>query len=336
MSLKVGVIGCGGMGRDHIKRITERTQGAEVVAVSDVFEEGAKFGAEIAGNGCKVYTDQIQLINDPDVEAVLVVSPGKAHLDALLECIKVGKRVFCEKPLAATADECKQIMDAEVASGKHLIQLGFMRRYHKGYEQLKAAIDSKKYGEPLIVYSTHRNPDVPDTYDTPMAVYDTCIHDIDICHWLVNDDYDSVQVIMPKKTKRAHSNLQDPQIMIMHTKSGIYVHAEIFVACKFGYDINCQVLTEEASLKMGMPIGVEIKHDAVFEKEVSTDCFVLFKDAYDAEIQNWVDCAAKGVIEGPNCWDGYQAAVTSDALMKSQKTLAVEKVESVDRPAFYN
>ena len=37
--LNVGVIGCGGMGRDHIKRITERTQGAQVVAVSDVFEE---------------------------------------------------------------------------------------------------------------------------------------------------------------------------------------------------------------------------------------------------------------------------------------------------------
>ena len=46
--LRVGVIGCGGMGRDHIKRITERTQGAEVVAVSDVFEEGAKKAAEIA------------------------------------------------------------------------------------------------------------------------------------------------------------------------------------------------------------------------------------------------------------------------------------------------
>ena len=44
--LNVGVIGCGGMGRDHIKRITERTQGAQVVAVSDVFEEGAKKAAQ--------------------------------------------------------------------------------------------------------------------------------------------------------------------------------------------------------------------------------------------------------------------------------------------------
>ena len=89
--LNVGVIGCGGMGRDHIKRITERTQGAQVVAVSDVFEEGAKKAAEIAG-GAKVYTNGKDLINDPEVDAVLIVSPGFAHVDDLLEAIKRSSR----------------------------------------------------------------------------------------------------------------------------------------------------------------------------------------------------------------------------------------------------
>ena len=89
--LNVGVIGCGGMGRDHIKRITERTQGAQVVAVSDVFEEGAKKAAEIAG-GAKVYTNGKDLINDPEVDAVLIVSPGFAHVDDLLEARKLWKQ----------------------------------------------------------------------------------------------------------------------------------------------------------------------------------------------------------------------------------------------------
>ena len=149
--LNVGVIGCGGMGRDHIKRITERTQGAQVVAVSDVFEEGAKKAAEIAG-GAKVYTNGKDLINDPEVDAVLIVSPGFAHVDDLLEAIKVGKRVFCEKPLCTTADDCKKVMEAEEAAGKHLIQLGFMRRYHKGYNQIKDAIATGEYGEPLMMH----------------------------------------------------------------------------------------------------------------------------------------------------------------------------------------
>ncbi|MBQ9321249.1 MAG: Gfo/Idh/MocA family oxidoreductase, partial [Eubacterium sp.] len=87
--LRVGVIGCGGMGRSHIDRITNRTQGAQVVAVSDVFEEGAKKGAEIAGEVCKVYTDRKQLIIDPYVDALLIVCPGFALCEDLLEAIKV-------------------------------------------------------------------------------------------------------------------------------------------------------------------------------------------------------------------------------------------------------
>ena len=76
--LRVGVIGCGGMGKDHIKRLTNKIQGAEVVAVSDVFEESAKQAAAICG--AKVYTDANELINDPDVDAVFIVSPGFAHV----------------------------------------------------------------------------------------------------------------------------------------------------------------------------------------------------------------------------------------------------------------
>ena len=226
-------------------------------------------------------------------------------------------------------------MEAEVQSGKHLIQLGFMRRYHKGYIQIKDAIATGEYGEPLIMHCTHRNPEVGTNYNTPMAVHDTVIHEIDLCHWLVNDDYDSVQVIMPKVTKYSHSELKDPQIMLMRTKSGICIDVECFVNCRFGYDINCEVVCEDGALKMGTPMAPSIRKNAQCSEEITTDCFVLFKDAYDAEIQNWVDCAADGVVEGPDTWDGYLAAVTADALVKAQESGAIEKVVTVEKPEFY-
>ncbi len=332
--LKVGVIGCGGMGRDHIKRLTERTQGAEVVAVSDVFENSAKEAAESIGIQ-KYYTDGKELIRDKEVEAVFIVSPGFAHCEDLLEAIRLEKRVFCEKPLCTTADDCKKVMEAEIESGKHLIQVGFMRRYHKGYNQIKSMIATGEYGEPLMVHCTHRNPVVGTNYDTPMAVHDTVIHEIDLCHWLVDDDYDSVQVIMPKVTKYSHSKLKDPQIMLLRTKSGICIDVECFVNCKFGYDINCEVVCEDGALKMGMPMAPSVRKNAMVSSEITTDCFVLFKDAYDDEIQNWVDCAKDGVIQGPNAWDGYLAAVTADALVKAQQTGNIEKVVTVEKPAFY-
>ena len=166
--LRVGIIGCGGMGRDHIRRLTEKIQGAEVVAVSDVFEESAKKAAEICG--AKVYTDSKELINAEDVDAVFIVSPGFAHVDSLLQAIEAGKRIFCEKPLCTTAEDCLKVVKAEKAAGKHLIQLGFMRRYDKGYQQIKEALATGEYGEPLILHCTHRNPEVGTNYNTPMAV----------------------------------------------------------------------------------------------------------------------------------------------------------------------
>ena len=332
--LNVGVIGCGGMGKDHIKRLTEKIQGAQVVAVSDVFEEGAKEAAKIAG-GAKVYTDGKDLINDPDVDAVFIVSPGFAHTESLLQAIEAGKRVFCEKPLATTADDCKKIVEAEVASGKHLIQLGFMRRYDKGYVQVKEALKSGEYGVPLILHCTHRNPEVGTNYNTPMAVHDTAIHEIDTLHWLVDDEYESAQVIMPKVTKYSHSELKDPQIMLLRTKRGICIDVEVFVNCKFGYDINCEVVCEDGAIKMAQPSYPSIRKDAAVSTKIDTDCFVRFKDAYDTEVQNWVDCAKDGVINGPTAWDGYLAAVTADALVKAQETGQIEPIHTDEKPEFY-
>lgn len=333
--LRVGVIGCGGMGRDHIKRLTDKIQGAEVVAVSDVFEESAKQAAAICG--AKIYQDSAELIKAPEVDAVFIVSPGFAHTEPLLQAIEAGKRVFCEKPLCTTAEDCLKIVKAEEAAGKHLIQLGFMRRYDRGYQQLKSALDSGEYGEPLMLHCTHRNPEVGTNYTTPMAVHDTAIHEIDVLHWLVDDEYESVQVIMPRVTKYSHDQLNDPQIMLMRTKKGVCIDVEVFVNCKFGYDINCEAVCEDGAIKMGAPSYPDVRKAAAASTTIDTDCFVRFEDAYDKEVQDWVDSAADGVITGPTTWDGYLAAVTADALVKAQETGGIEKVvTAVEKPAFYN
>ncbi|MFV0363603.1 MAG: Gfo/Idh/MocA family protein [Suipraeoptans sp.] len=333
--LKVGVIGCGGMGRDHINRLTNKITGAEVVAVSDVVEESAKEAAKICG--AKVYTSESELISDPNVEAIFVVSPGFAHTEPLLQAIAAGKRIFCEKPLATTAEDCLKIVNAEVASGKHLIQTGFMRRYDKGYLQVKKAIDSHNYGEPLMIHATHRNPEVGENYTTPMAVHDTAIHEIDVLHWLVNDDFETAQVIMPRVTKYSHSKLNDPQVMLLRTKKGICIDVEVFVNCKFGYDINTEVVCEDGSIKMPEPSYPFIRKNAQNATTIDTDCFVRFENAYDVEVQDWVDVAASGKINGPTAWDGYLASITADALVKAQETGQIEKiVQAVEKPTFYN
>lgn len=331
--LRVGVVGCGAIGKEHIKRLNNKIQGVTVVAVSDVFEEGAKAAAALCDG--KVYTDANALIADPEVDAIVCTSPGFAHAETVLAAIAAGKPVFCEKPLATTADACKKIVDAEIASGKHLVQVGFMRRYDKGYLQVKEALDSGEFGAPLMLHCTHRNPEVGESYTTPMAVHDTAIHEIDCLHWLVDDEYESAQVIMPGSTKYSHSALKDPQIMLLRTKKGICIDVEVFVNCKFGYDINCEVVCEEGVVKMGDPTTPIIRKEGRLSTGIETSWINRFIDSYDVELQDWVNSAVKGEVNGPTAWDGYLAAVTADALVKAQESGKVESIVTGECPAFY-
>ena len=229
MELKICVVGCGMIGREHIERIQNRIRGAQVVAVCDVVADNVKKGAEIAGAGVATYSDFNEAINDANVNAVLVTTPGQFHKGPVLAAIKAGKPVFCEKPLANEAADCKEVVDAEIASGKHLVQVGFMRRYDRGYRQVKELLDSGKFGAPMVVKCTHRADGVAESYTTAMAVTDTAIHEIDVLPWLINDQWDEVQCIMPKRSAKAHEGLQDPQVMIMKTKSGIVTVLEVNV-----------------------------------------------------------------------------------------------------------
>lgn len=334
--LKVGIVGCGMIGKEHAKRLQYKIQGCEVVAVCDVFEEGAKQASELVG-GVKVYTDAAALIQDPEVDAVVVTTPGQFHKEPVLEAIRNKKPVFTEKPLTTTAADCKEIVDAEMASGLHLVQVGFMRRYDRGYIQVRDMIKTGDFGAPLLLKCTHRAEGVANDYTTEMAVTDTAIHEINVLPWLIGDgeEWDEVQVIMPKNTKNAHPGLKDPQLMIMKTKSGVVAMVEVNVNCGFGYDINCEVVCEDGVINLPCPSFPTVRKDFAVSTAIEKNWILRFIDSYDVELQDWVDHVANGTTGGSSAWDGYTAAITADALVASQKSGKIEKVVTGGTPEFY-
>jgi myo-inositol 2-dehydrogenase/D-chiro-inositol 1-dehydrogenase len=333
MELRIGVIGTGAIGKEHIARITNKLSGAKIIAVTDVNEGNAKEAAVLCG--ARFEKSDRDVINAADVDAVIVTSWGPAHAVSVLAAIEAGKPVFCEKPLATTADDCKKIVDAEMAGGKRLVQVGFMRRYDKGYLQVKELIASGKFGVPLIIHCTHRNPDVDETYITSMAVNDTAVHEIDVLHWLTGEQYKNAQVLFPKATRYTHGKLRDPQIMILTTESGVIINIEVFVNCKFGYDIQCEVVCENGAIKMPDPSFPSIKTEARNSGAIETSWKRRFIDAYDVELQDWINTTKEGKMNGPSAWDGYLVAVASDALVKAQETGKVETITTDPCPDFY-
>ena len=269
------------------------------MAVTDVNEEAAKQVVEQYGLEALVYPDDQSLVNSENVDAVLVTSWGPAHEQNVLNAIEAGKYVFCEKPLATTAEGCRRIAEAgDGYTGSVWCKL-VVKRYDSGYVQLKEAIDENEIGEPLMVrwYTAIQKWM---KLLTEMAVVDTLIHEIDVLHWLISDDYKSVQVIYPKKASRAHANLKDPQLIIMETKSGIVIRLEVFVNCKYGYDIQCEVIGEDGVAYLPEPASIVTRKGAKRSTDILVDWKDRFMDAYDIELQDFIDSIIKtGQPNGP-------------------------------------
>ncbi|MCF1594486.1 Gfo/Idh/MocA family oxidoreductase [Streptomyces muensis] len=334
MTVRVGVIGAGWIGKEHIRRLTDTVTGARVTAVTDIDAVRAEEAA--APVGARVLPDGAAVVAADDVDAVLVTSWGPTHAEHVLNAIAAGKPVFCEKPLATTAEDCLRIVEAETAHGRRLVQVGFMRRYDTGYRQMKQVIDAGRIGEPLIVHCAHRNPTVPESYTSEMAALDTAVHEVDVLRWLLDDEIVSTQVITPRATSKRFAHLKDPQIMLFETAKGVRIDLEVFVNCQYGYDIQCEAVGEEGLVRLPDPAAVGVRTAARHSTEVLTDWVGRFRDAFDTEFREWIEGIAAGEEPtGPSAWDGYAATVITAATVEALQSGRVVATDLKPRPAFY-
>jgi myo-inositol 2-dehydrogenase / D-chiro-inositol 1-dehydrogenase len=335
MTVRVGVIGTGQIGQDHIRRITQVVPGGAVVAVTDV--DAARAGQVAVGlPGVTVHATAQDLITASDVDAVLVASWGAAHEEQVLAVIEAGKPVFCEKPLAPTSQACLRIIDAETSAGRKLVQVGFMRRYDAGYRALKAVLDDGAIGAPLIMHCAHRNPTVPPYgFTTEMTISDSAVHEIDLVRWLFGEEIVATSVLKPRRTSKAAADLHDPLIVLLEMASGILVDDEVFVNANYGYDIRGEIVGESGTVALAEGGEVTVKAAGRRSGRVPAHWQTRFSRAYDAELQDWLKAAAEGTAAGPGAWDGYAAAAVTDACLHALGTGQLTAVSLVERPDFY-
>ena len=198
--LNIGVIGCGAIGRDHIRRLTDIVPGCQVVACADYFEESAnKVAAQY--EGMKAYKTGEELIHAPEVQAVVITSSDPSHAGYVLEALKAGKYVFCEKPLGTDVEQCKAAEKVIEAHPDLIFQLGFMRRFDKSYAEAKRKIDNGDIGKVVLVRSYTQDPRSTIESTLKFAPHsggqylDMCVHDIDLIRWFTGSNVKNVWAI---------------------------------------------------------------------------------------------------------------------------------------------
>jgi myo-inositol 2-dehydrogenase/D-chiro-inositol 1-dehydrogenase len=335
MTVRVGVIGTGMIGQDHIRRITQVLSGGAITAVTDVDQVRAE---QVASGlpGTTVHPAGRDLIGDSDVDAVLVTSWGATHEEHVLAAIGAGKPVFCEKPLATTKEACQRIIDAEMAAGRRLVQVGFMRRYDPGYQALKAALEAGEIGAPLLMHCAHRNPAAPPYgFTTEMIISDSAVHEIDLVRWLFGEEIVATSVVKPRRTSKAGDGLHDPLIVLLEMASGVLIDVEVFVNATYGYDIRGEIVGESGTVALAGAGEVTVKLDGRRSGRVPASWQERFGRTFDAELQDWLKAVAAGTSTGPSAWDGYAAAAVTDSCLQALRTGSRAAVSLPERPDFY-
>jgi scyllo-inositol 2-dehydrogenase (NAD+) len=311
--LQVGLIGLGRLGRVYARDLQTRIPETRLVAIADLNPTAVKEMAEefdVPG----AYGTVDELLNDPQVDAVVIVSPTHTHKDIVIEAISRKKPTFCEKPLALSLAECRAMQDSVERHGT-FFQMGFMRRFDPGYAAAKRQVEEGKIGRPVVFKSTSRDPFPPSLeYANPKSsggiLVDMGIHDLDLARWFMGDvktvnaiggvlAYPELATVGDIDNAIATLVFEDGRLGVVDlTRNGFY-----------GYDISTELLGTEGTLKIGYlretPIMVMTKNSVAHD---TVPYFMeRFERAYTLQLQNFAQNVLHGREPPVTIRDGIEA-----------------------------
>ncbi len=322
----VVLIGAGAMGAFHGESLARRVHGARLAAVADP-APGVAEGLAVT-LGCPLATtDPDQLLRDPDIEAVVIAAPARAHADLVEAAARAGKAVFCEKPMAITLADADRAIAAAGEAGLPL-QVGFQRRFDRGFLAARDRVLAGAVGEPQLLRSLTRDPDfeVGPARIPPWTVFfETLIHDFDVLRWL-NPEAETVEVyavadalVRPDWKDRG---LLDTSVVLIRFDNGAMATAEASFRAVYGYDVRAEVFGSAGMVTVGDMRETSATYFGAVGvvSEGVRNNIDLFHDAYVAELADFVACVRSGAPPRSTGEDARAALAIALAAIKSVET----------------
>jgi scyllo-inositol 2-dehydrogenase (NAD+) len=333
--LNLGLVGVGRMGIAYARYLAQRIPRATLYAVSDVRAEAAEAVRQEFG-AAKAYSNYHDLINDPAIDAVVVMTPTKAHKEVVVAAAAAKKPIFCEKPLALTLADAVA-MQAAVARSGVFFQLGFMRRFDAGYAAAKKQIAAGAIGRPCVFKSTSKDKERPNVdYLRPEnsggLFIDMGIHDFDLARWFIGEvaSVHSVGGVLAYP-EMAGIGDWDNAISTLQFENGCIGAVTLSRNGVYGYGIHTEIVGTEGTIQVGYdretPVLV-MKRDAIVHDTVP-GFYERFENAYISQLQDFVANLIEGRAPPITCDDGIAAQRIALAATKSVQTKTVVAVASV-------
>lgn len=334
--VNICLIGTGRAGMIHGRNMAGKIKNAQLIALCDPMEENLqKAQSELAVK--YVYRNYRDALANDEIDAVVIVTPTAYHKEIAIAAAQAKKHILCEKPLAMDEQECKEIIAAAKTNNVKL-QVGFMRRFDANFQEAKKAVDEGAIGDVTLIKSLTHGPSQPKEwmYDISISsgpIGEVNSHDLDTLRWFANDEVASIYAIggnfRSSEVKENYLDYYDTVSMNIKFKSGILGAIDGAQYVQYGYDARAEVLGTKGSIL----IGDQGKNNVLIAQQnhqmtrsTMNSWTHLFREAYVAEDQAFIDCILKDTAPLVTGYDGLMAVKLVHAGLTSLLNNRIEYV----------
>ena len=307
MKLKIGVVGVGFWGSNHV-RVLRELESVEMKAVCDIDLEKAKNVAKKFGVP-KYYQNLDDMLNREELDAVTVCTPSISHAEIAVRILESGLNVFVEKPLASNPDECLRIIDA-AKSNNRFVMTGFIERFNPAVSKAIELLKAGEIGE-VIMSHARRIGWWPQRIGDVGVVKDTAIHDIDLTRYIFGQEPAGVYARGGSLRHRFEDHVQ--AMMIFEDESRVaFIEAnwltprkkrEMLITGNEGV-ISIQFLTQVISLE---------------KADVAIEPILKWKEPLRIELNHFIESLLSRKKPLVDAIDGTKAVIIAESILESMK-----------------
>lgn len=336
--VKIGLVGLGALGELHIADVQNKIAGAEIIAVCDIRQERV---TEIQQNYDipYAYTDYDEMLRNKEIQAVMIVTNVVAHKEQCIKAAKAGMHIFCEKPLAKTIDECREIEKAVEANKGKIFTIGYMRRSDPAYAEAMRRVRAGEIGDVILFKGVSLDPatvlpqhiaGVRKGMYAPFF-YEMGIHDADLALWFLGSEMESVYAVGGAFVEKglAEFNDYDNAMAVARFQNGTCAYFQVGRSHNSSH-VQAEIVGTKGTIRINnIPnhSRLELFTDAGIVEPCEQTFLDRWAEAYVLEIENFVQCINGKRTSEISVYDGAKSLKMANMMQKAYVENRVVRAE---------
>ena len=333
----LGIIGAGRIGKVHTESVCNYVRNARIKTVADPYISGETRDWLLKMGVGGVCADYHEILDDPEIDAVLICSSTNTHSDISLEAIAAGKHVFCEKPIDHDLGRIKKVLEA-LRGSKLKYQVGFNRRHDHNFAAVKQAIEDGKVGDVHIIKITSRDPEPPSAEYAAVSggmFLDMTIHDFDMVRFLAGCEAEEIytQAAVLVDPAIGEAGDVDTAVITMKMENGAIAVIDNSRRAAYGYDQRAEVFGSKgmAATANDTQSTVVLSDGRGVTGEKPLYFFLeRYMQSFAAEVKGFVDAIENGTETKVGALDGLMPVLMGIAAKKSMEEHRPVKLSEIE------